>query len=950
MGNSESLGIQSHNNKFFELVIGRYTPKRKEDPFSLFKLLLSQIKKTDIAKLRNARGEDVIMCSCYNPDSRYLRELINHDFQPSHDNFGNTALHIAVLACKPENIRMLCNKWPDMTTTKNGKQLTPIEIAGTPEKQILMEYVERGENPLKYINVPDNLKQFFIHRNYFSNIKNTNMSGGMSVIRIADLLTHDDNVPVVLKGISISLNNNNGSLMREMKILHHVLKIYEDSGGTKRKPASYAECMLSTAHPNIIQMLGFTVDDHSIFLVSPYTERGDLNRWILEHQDKYVFKGKLAGLNCANKISECNFYEFKEFYLQHVVLSFIQQIAKGLQFLHDHNVIHNDIKPMNCLIFEETDEHSRRMLRIKLIDFGLSLLGQDPEFLNTPVTCPSTIPFAATERLVVYSRFSNPPSVATDMFSFGATVWNLVNGIRPFYYTGMRTKDDILPPLPDEGYLGKPILDFVNCCISSHPLDRPKNFSVICSCDITTPMYEISDGVESECNSSVGTPLSESDPAIASFDSGQPEPIKGSWIEHDPPNPNSNSTSTSNSNGKTSQVQTVTISTSDGSIHAQTAGFSESHVSSTSHVPSVSLIPLISSGLSPNGDYNLVSPRTGLPDEILREIAIAQQHMIEKFSSLIPNNEITIIDSQQLRYGVLLGEGNFGTVYRGVYEHSSGAEEIAIKYLKFVNSFSSEEKDKIRAEFIKETVALTKFKNIERTCELVGISLEPMQIIMKFYPRGSIVDLLKNEPDVHYMTKLSLIKDIAEGLRNIHASGGVHRDIAARNILVDDDYRAYISDFGKTRFFDMMMSCCAGTTQDQIIAVKWAPPETFNSDIGYTCYSDKTDIWAFGVTVYEILVGEEPYKNIKHVDIFQMLRDQQYKFLELPETFDDELYMLVDTCLEWDPLQRGTMQEHYMTVDRYLSDLIKLKAWQGKNNKNQSSGSTSRCSSSSSLG
>ncbi len=828
MGNKAST--TKYGDTFLEIACG---VSKNTAPRPSFASIAQSISRNILQSVRNTRGEGVVACACYNSDAWFLEYLIKFKFLWTTDNQKNNPLHTAVALENIEAVMKLCERWPELVTEKNASGQTPIDITTSPGiRKIMLDASQRIDNPFKDVDIPMELKSYFIHRSNIRDREMAGMSGGQSTIFVANLLFEDTSQKVVLKGVCPRIGNNK-SLLRELKIL-------------------MGACT-TTTHPNIIPTLGFTIDDSSILLITPYTAAGDLDMWIRNNQLNYTYIGEAPLQDPPPPLHNLPYkmYTITDPQMQRLVLTFIQHIARGLNFLHKHNIIHNDIKPSNCLLFTEATSSSDLVggITIKLIDFGLSVINEDPEFMNTPFFAPGTTLFQAPERFAQLGRLKIKPSIATDLFAFGATIWYLVNGKRPFYAIPARNKSHVLPKIPTGSYLGSEITSFVNRCIEHIPVGRPESLAELLELVLSTPTSE------AQSSDVTRTSSSEFSSSVSS------EEIVDGVVG----------------------VVGVDVPVSTTSLY---------------HIPTP--------------DDHGVSPLMSTPDVSL---------FMRELSAHVSVDNLNIISPNDVIYDEVIGEGNFGKVYRGRYN----GKIVAIKVLKHLNSFSFDEQDAIRSEFIKESVALTKLANVERVSKIVGIVLDPMQIVMEYYPKRSIRDVLTNEGGMHYMTKLSLIKDIAEGLMNIHEVWGVHRDIAARNILVDDDYRAYISDFGKARFVEAVSS---NITLDKVVAVKWASPETFSeSGVVYSKYSD---IWALGVTIYEILVGCEPYVDLKHQDLLKMLRDKAGKFLELPEMFDDELRHLVDKCLSWNPEDRGEAREHFGVVSRYMETLIKGKMYHGK--------------------
>ncbi|KFK43950.1 hypothetical protein AALP_AA1G195700 [Arabis alpina] len=279
----------------------------------------------------------------------------------------------------------------------------------------------------------------------------------------------------------------------------------------------------------------------------------------------------------------------------------------------------------------------------------------------------------------------------------------------------------------------------------------------------------------------------------------------------------------------------------------------------------------------------------------------------------------------------VLGQGGQGTVYKGMLVDG---RIVAVKKSKVVDE------DKVE-EFINEVVILSQI-NHRNIVRLLGCCLEtevPV-LVYEFIPNGNLFEHLHqvDESDDYTMVtwemRLRIAVDIAGALSYLHSAAWFpiyHRDIKSTNIMLDEKYRAKVSDFGTSRSVTIdhthLTTVVAGT-------MGYMDPEYFQS----SKFTDKSDVYSFGVVLVELITGEKAVSYLRSEEnwtlaTYFILAMKESQLLEIIDArIKDHCKLeqvtavanLARRCLNLNGKKRPNMREVSMELERIRYSQVKI--------------------------
>uniref|UniRef100_G1QSZ6 Ephrin type-A receptor 1 n=1 Tax=Nomascus leucogenys TaxID=61853 RepID=G1QSZ6_NOMLE len=265
------------------------------------------------------------------------------------------------------------------------------------------------------------------------------------------------------------------------------------------------------------------------------------------------------------------------------------------------------------------------------------------------------------------------------------------------------------------------------------------------------------------------------------------------------------------------------------------------------------------------------------------------------------------LDPAWLMVDTVIGEGEFGEVYRGTLRlPSQDCKTVAIKTLKDTSPGGQ------WWNFLREATIMGQFSH-PHILHLEGVvtKRKPIMIITEFMENGALDAFLREREDQLVPGQLvAMLQGIASGMNYLSNHNYVHRDLAARNILVNQNLCCKVSDFGLTRLlydFD-------GTyeTQGGKIPIRTAPEA-----IAHRIFTTASDVWSFGIVMWEVLsFGDKPYGEMSNQEVMKSIEDG-YR-LPPPVDCPAPLYELMKNCWAYDRARRP----HFQKLQAHLEQLL----------------------------
>ncbi|KAM6956510.1 inactive tyrosine-protein kinase 7 [Aplochiton taeniatus] len=278
------------------------------------------------------------------------------------------------------------------------------------------------------------------------------------------------------------------------------------------------------------------------------------------------------------------------------------------------------------------------------------------------------------------------------------------------------------------------------------------------------------------------------------------------------------------------------------------------------------------------------------------------------------NNDKLQFPRADLHTITTLGKGEFGEV---LLAKANGIEEGEEETVVLVKSLQTRD-EQLQLDFRREAEMFAKLSH-SNVVRLLGMcrDAEPHYTILEYYDLGDVKQFLRisksKDEKISTKTKVSICAQVAQGMEHLSNHRFVHKDLAARNCLISGQRHVKVSalslskDVYNSEYFHYRQAW---------IPLRWLPTESVFEDD----FSTKSDVWAFGVLVWEVFShGDLPYAKLSDDEVLEGLQAGKLK-LPVPDGCPSKVYKLMVRCWAPSPKERPSFSEIVHTLGELPSD------------------------------
>uniref|UniRef100_A0A8D2PX39 RAF proto-oncogene serine/threonine-protein kinase n=1 Tax=Zosterops lateralis melanops TaxID=1220523 RepID=A0A8D2PX39_ZOSLA len=247
------------------------------------------------------------------------------------------------------------------------------------------------------------------------------------------------------------------------------------------------------------------------------------------------------------------------------------------------------------------------------------------------------------------------------------------------------------------------------------------------------------------------------------------------------------------------------------------------------------------------------------------------------------------IEASEVMLSTRIGSGSFGTVYKGKWHG-----DVAVKILKVVDPTP----EQFQA-FRNEVAVLRKTRHVNILLFMGYMTKDNLAIVTQWCEGSSLYKHLHVQETKFQMFQLiDIARQTAQGMDYLHAKNIIHRDMKSNNIFLHEGLTVKIGDFGLAT----VKSRWSGSQQVEqpTGSILWMAPEVIRMQDSNP-FSFQSDVYSYGIVLYELMTGELPYSNINNRDQIIFMVGRGYASPDLSKLYKNcpkAMKRLVADCLK----------------------------------------------------
>ncbi|KAF7803811.1 serine/threonine-protein kinase HT1 [Senna tora] len=284
---------------------------------------------------------------------------------------------------------------------------------------------------------------------------------------------------------------------------------------------------------------------------------------------------------------------------------------------------------------------------------------------------------------------------------------------------------------------------------------------------------------------------------------------------------------------------------------------------------------------------------------------ILDSENVETWEASEEDQEEWNADLSQLFIGNKFASGAHSRIYRGIYKQQA----VAVKMVRI----PTQEEDKrtlLERQFKSEVALLSRLFHPNIVQFIAACKKPPVYCIITEYMSQGTLRMYLNKKGPYSLpteTILRLALDISRGMEYLHSQGVIHRDLKSNNLLLNDEMRVKVADFGTS-----CLETRCRETKGNMGTYRWMAPEMIKEKP----YTRKVDVYSFGIVLWELTTALLPFQGMTPVQAAFAVSEKNER-PPLPESCQPVLAHLIKRCWSVNPSKRPDFRDIVCALEKY---------------------------------